>query len=66
MSQSYDLTKENINLQALLKKKEKMNIKVRRLYNTIAMAEDSNTLYNGLAIMPARIIGYRQTSFKML
>ena len=32
-------------------------MKLRRSYNTVAIVEDSNTLYNGLAMMVAKIVG---------
>ena len=33
-------------------------MKLRRLYTTVEMGEDGNTLYDGLVIMPVKIVGY--------
>ena len=33
---------------------------LRRLYTTMEMGEDGNTLYNGLVMMPVKIVGYWQ------
>ena len=42
---------------------EEANMKSRKLYNTMAMVEDGNTFYDGLVIMLAKIVDYRQTSY---
>ena len=34
-------------------------MKLRRLYNTVAIVEDGNTLYDGLATMLAKIVDLR-------
>ena len=59
MSYFYNLIKESINLQDLLKWK-KLNMKLRRLYTTVAMGEDGNTMNNGLVMMLVEIISYGQ------
>ena len=40
-------------------------MRLGRLYNTVAMVEDDSTLYNSLAMMPVKIVGYHQTSYHM-
>ena len=35
-------------------------MKLRRLYATMEMGEDGNTLYDGLVMMQVKIVGYRQ------
>ena len=63
MSHFYTHNKESINLQDLFKWKEKLNMKSRRLYTTLAKVEDGNTLYNGLVMMLVKIFGYGQMSY---
>ena len=65
MSPSYDPAMESIDLQDLLRKIKKLNMKLRRLYDTIAIVKDGNTLYNSLAIVPVKIVGYRRMSYKI-
>ena len=40
-------------------------MKLRRLYNTMAIVEDNNTFYNGLAMMLVKTFGYEQMSYRM-
>ena len=40
-------------------------MKLKRIYNTVAMVKDGYTLYNSFAIMLVKIFGYRQMNYKM-
>ena len=65
-SHFYDFIKKTINLQDLLKQKQKLNMKLRGLCATVAMGEDGNTLYNSLVMMLIKIVGYRQMNYRIL